>query len=155
MWFHLQDDLITNFITTVDTVRISITLLLILRLFDPLSYCFHLIFHFLHRFWSHQDPILKPIQTQGCLTGLPLKKPERCHLNGSLITFFICKFYQWQEFFPILLLVHHIHAQHVFQGLVCMFCMSIRLWVIRSTKVKLSSQGLLETRPNRPVNTDP
>ena len=55
----------------------------------------------------------------------------------------------------MLLLVHHIHAQHVFQGLVRSFGLPVRLWVIRSTKVKLGSQGLLEAIPNHPVNIDP
>jgi hypothetical protein len=47
----------------------------------------------------------------------------------------------------MLLLVHNVHAQHVFQSLVHSFCLPISLWVIRNTKVNLGSQGLLETRP--------
>jgi hypothetical protein len=128
-------------------VRIDITLLSILCLFDPLSYCFHLIFHFLDHFWSHQDPILKMIPTQRHMTWSPIKKLERCRLNRALVTVFICEFYQWQEFFPMLMLVHHIHAQHVFQYLVCSFGLTVCLQVIRNTKVKLSSKGLLETSP--------
>jgi hypothetical protein len=147
MWFYPQEDSITNFITMVDTVRIDITLLSILCFFDPLSYCFHLIFHFLDRLWSHQDPILKLIPTQRRLTQSPIKKLERRHLNGALVTVVISEFYQWKEFFPTLLLVHHVHAQHVFQCLVCSFGLPISLWVIHSTKVKLGSQGLLETSP--------
>jgi hypothetical protein len=147
MRFHLQEDSITNFVATVNTVRIGITLLSILRFFDPLSYCFHFIFHFLDRFWSHQDPILKPIPTQRRLTRSPVKKLEKHHLNGALVTFVICEFYQWQEFFPTLMLVHHVHVQHVFQDLVCSFGLLVYLRVICSTKVKLGSQGLLETSP--------
>jgi hypothetical protein len=45
------------------------------------------------------------------------------------------------------LLVHHIHAQHFFQDLVCSFGLPISLRVIRNTKFKLGSQGLLETSP--------
>jgi hypothetical protein len=145
MSFYLQEYSIANFLTTVDTVCIDITLLSILRFFDPLYYCFHLIFHFWDHFWSHQDPILKSIPTQRHPTWSPVKKLERLHLNGALVTVVICKFHQWQEFFPMHMLVHHVHAQHFFQDLVCSFDSSVSLWVIHSTKVKLGSQGLLET----------
>jgi hypothetical protein len=147
MQFYLQEDSIANFITTVDTTFIGITLLSILRFFNPLSYCFHLIFHFLDHFWSHQDPILKSIPTQRHLTRSSIKKLERCHLNGALVAIVISKFYQWQELFPTLLLVHHVHVQHAFQDLVCSFGMPVCLRVICSTKVKLGPQGLLETSP--------
>jgi hypothetical protein len=145
MWFHPQEDSIANFVTMVDTVRIDITLLLILCFFDPLYYCFHVIFHFLDHFWSHQDPILKLIPTQRHLTWSPVKKHEIGHLNGALITVVICKFYQWQEFLPMLLLVHHVHTQHILQDLVCSFGLPVCLWVIRGAKFKLGSQGLLES----------
>jgi hypothetical protein len=69
------------------------------------------------------------------------------HLNGALVTVVVSELYQRQELLPTLLLVHHVHAQHVFQGLVRSFCLSVSLWVIRSTRIKLDSQGLLETRP--------
>jgi hypothetical protein len=147
MRFYLQEDLIANFVTTVDTVRIDINLLPILCFFHPLSYCLHLIFHFLDQFWSHQDPILKPIPTQRRPTRFPINKLERRHLIGALVTVFIREFYQWKEFLPTLPLVHHVHVQHVLQDLVCSFGFPVYLRVIRSTKVKLGSQGLLETSP--------
>jgi hypothetical protein len=147
MRFYPQEDSIANFVTTVNIMRIDITLLSILRFFDPLSYCFHLLFHLLYHFWSHQDPILKPIPNQRRLTRSPIKKLERHHLNGALVIVVICEFYQWKEFFPMLLLFHHVHAQHVFQDLVCSFGLPICIRVICSTKVKLGSQGLLETSP--------
>jgi hypothetical protein len=113
----------------------------------PFSYCFHFLFHFLDHFLSHQDPILKPISTQRHPTWSPVKKLKRCHLNGSLVTIVISEFYQWKEFFQSLLLVHYVHVQHVLQGLVGSFDLSVSLRVIHSTKVKLGSQGLLETSP--------
>jgi hypothetical protein len=119
----------------------------ILRFFDPLYYCLHLIFHLLNRLWSHQHPILNSIPTQGHLTRSPIKELERSHLNGSLVTVVIIEFYQWKEFFPTLLLVHHVHAQHFFQYLVCSFNLPVSLRVIHNTKVKLGSKGLLETSP--------
>jgi hypothetical protein len=131
----------------VDTVHIDITLLSIMCFFNPLSYCFHFLFHFFDRFSSHQDPILKPIPTQRHQTQSLIKKLKRCHLNGALVAVVISEFHQWQEFFPMIFLVHHVHAQHVLQGLVCSFGLSVSLRVIHSTKVKLGSQGLLETCP--------
>jgi hypothetical protein len=80
MRFNPQEDSIADLVTTVDSVRIGITLLSILRFFNPLSYGLHLLFHFLDRFWSHQDPILKPIPTQGRPTRSPIKKLKRRHL---------------------------------------------------------------------------
>jgi hypothetical protein len=145
MWFHLQEDSIVNFITTVDTMHIDINRLSVLFFLDPLYYCFHLIFHFLDLFWSHQVSILMPIPTQRHLTWSPVKKIERRHLNGALITVVICQFYQWQEFLPTLMLVDQVHVQHVLQYLVCSFGLPVCLWVIRYTKVKLGSEGLLET----------
>ena len=47
----------------------------------------------------------------------------------------------------MLLLVHHVHAQHVLQGLVHLFGLPVSLRVVHSIEVKLGSQGLLETRP--------
>jgi hypothetical protein len=136
-----------HIVTTTDTTRIDITLLPILHFFDPLSYSLHLIFRFLDRFRSHHDPILKTIPTQRHLTRLPTKKIERHHLNGALVIVVISEFNQWKELFPTLFLVHHIHAQHVLQGLVRSFGFSVSLRVIHSTKVKLCSQGLLENSP--------
>jgi hypothetical protein len=147
MQFHSQEYSIANIVTMVETMCIGITLLSILRFLDPLFYSFHLIFHFLDHFWSHQDPILKPIPTQRCLTWSPVKKLEWFHLNGALLGVVIRKFYQWKEFFPILLLVHNVHAQHILQGLVCSFNLTVCLRVIRGTKFKLGSQDLLETSP--------
>ena len=143
VWFHLQKNSITKFIIAVNVMRIDITLLSILRFLYPLSYGFHLVFHFLDHFRSPQDPILKPIPTQRRPTRSPVKKLERCHLNGALIIVVVCKFYQWQEFFPTLLLVHHIHTQHILQDLVCSLDLPVCFWVICDTKVKLGSQGLL------------
>jgi hypothetical protein len=77
----------------VDSVRISITLLSIMRFLYPLSYGFHLLFHFLDRFWSHQDPILKPIPTQEHPTRSPIKKLKRRHLNGALVTVVMSELY--------------------------------------------------------------
>jgi len=45
------------------------------------------------------------------------------------------------------MLVHHVHKQHILQDLVHSFCLPICLWVICCTKVKLGSQGILETSP--------
>ena len=135
MWFHPQEDFIANFITMVDMMCIDITLLSILNFFNHLYYCFHLLFNFLDQFWSHQDPILKPIQTQGRPTWSPIKEIKRRHLNGALVTVVVSELYERQEFLPTLLLVHHVHAQHVFQGLVRSFCLSVNLWVICSTKI--------------------
>jgi hypothetical protein len=146
MRFYLQDS-IANFVTMVETVCIDINLLSILCFFDPLSYCLHLIFHFLYFLWSHQDPIVKMIQTQRHPTRSPINKLERHHLNGALVTVVICEFYTWKELFPMLLLVHHVHEKHVFQDLVFSFGLLVCLRVIHSTKVKLGSQGLLETSP--------
>jgi hypothetical protein len=50
MRFNPQEDSIADLVTSVDSVRIGITLLSILRFFYPLSYGFHLLFHFLDRF---------------------------------------------------------------------------------------------------------
>jgi hypothetical protein len=147
MRFHPQEDSIANFVTTVNMMRIGITLMPILRLFYPLSYCFHLVFHFLDLFWSHQDLILKLIPTQRHSTRSPIKKLERRHLNGALITSFICELYQWEELFAMFLLVHSIHAQNILQDLVCFLGLPVYLQVICGTKVKLGSQGLLETSP--------
>jgi hypothetical protein len=61
------------------------------------------------------------MSTQRHLKQSPIKKLERHHLNGALVTIVICEFYQWQELFPMLLLVHHVHVQPVFQDLVCSF----------------------------------
>jgi hypothetical protein len=136
-----------HIVTTVDTTPIDITLMSILHFLDPLSYIFHLIFHFLDHFWSHQDPILKSIPNQRHLTRLSIKKLEGHHLNGALVIVVIGEFYQWKEFFPTLMLVHHLHVQHVFQVLFHSFILLISLQVIHSTKVKLGSEGLLETSP--------
>jgi hypothetical protein len=78
---------------------------------------------------------------------LPVKKLQRLHLNGALVVIVVSELYYRKEFFPTLLLVHQIHAQHVLQGLVSSLSFPISLQVIRSTKVKLGSQGLLETHP--------
>jgi hypothetical protein len=86
MWFHQREDSIANLVTTVNTVCIGKTLMLIPNFIDPLSYCLHLIFHFLDLFCSDGDPILNMIPTQRCLMRSPIKKLERHHLNGSLIT---------------------------------------------------------------------
>ena len=131
----------------IDTTCIDITLLSILCFLDPFPYCFHLIFHFLDHLWFHKEPILKPIPTQRRLTWSPVKKLKRRHLNGALITVVICKLCQWKEFFPMLLLVHHVHTQHILQYLVFSFGLPICLRVIHGTKVKLGSQGLLEASP--------
>jgi hypothetical protein len=128
-------------------MRTDINFLSILHFLDPLSYSLHLIFPFLDHFWSHQGPILKSIPTKRCLTRSPIKKLEGHHLNVALVIIVIGEFYQWKEFFPMLLLVHHIHAKHVFQGLVHSFDLPVSVQVIPSTKVKLDSQGLLETSP--------
>ena len=93
MWFNPQEDSIADLVTTVDSTHIDITLLSILRFFNPLSYGLNLLFHFLDHFWSHQDPILKPIQTQGRPTWSPVKKLERRHLNGALVTVVVSKLY--------------------------------------------------------------
>jgi hypothetical protein len=45
------------------------------------------------------------------------------------------------------MLIHHVHTQHILQDLVRSFCFPIFLLVIHSTKVKLGSQGLLESSP--------
>jgi len=139
--------LISNLVTTVDTVHIDISLMSILRFFDPFSYCLHLIFHFLVFFWSHQDPILNSIPTQRRSTWSPVKKLERSHLNIALITVVVCKLYQWKELFPMILLVHNVNMQHILQYLVCYFSLLVFLWVICDTKFKLGSQDLLETSP--------
>jgi hypothetical protein len=114
---------------------------------NPFSYRLYLFFHFLDHFCSYQDPILKSIPTQRRLTGSPIKKLKRCHLNGALIVVVECKLYQWQELFPMFLLVHHVHTQHIFKDLVHHFCLPICLRVIRGIKVKLGFQGLLENNP--------
>jgi hypothetical protein len=93
MRFNPQEDSIADLVTTVDSVRIGITLLLILCFFNPLSYGLHFLFHFLDRFWSHQDPILKPIPTQGHPTWWPIKKIKKCHLNGALVTVVVSELY--------------------------------------------------------------
>jgi hypothetical protein len=93
MRFNPQEDSIADLITTVDSVRIGITLLSILRFFNPLSYGLHLLFYFLDRFWSHQDPILKPIPTQGRPTRSPIKKLKRRHPYGALITVVVSELY--------------------------------------------------------------
>jgi hypothetical protein len=147
MRFNSQEDSITKLIIAVDMVRIVITLLPFMHFFTPLFYCLHFLFHFLDSFCSHQDPILKPIQTQRCLIQSPINKRERRHLYGALVIVVIREFHQWQEFFPMILLVHHVHVQHVLQGLVCLFGLPISLQVIHRTEVKLGSQGLMETRP--------
>jgi hypothetical protein len=147
VWFHPQENSVTNFITTVNVMCIGITFLSILRFFNPLSYHLHFLFHFLDRFWSYQDPILKMILAQRCLTQFPIKKLKRYHLNVALIVVVVRKLYQWQELFPQLFLVHHAHMQHIFQDLVRSFYLSISIWVIHDAKVKLGSQGLLETSP--------
>jgi hypothetical protein len=121
--------------------------MLILCFFDPLYYCFQLIFHFLDHFWSHQDPILKSILTQRHPTSSPVKKLERHHINGALINVVIRKIYQWKELFPMILLVLNIHMKHILQDLFFSFSLPVYLRVIRGTKVKLGSQGLLETSP--------
>jgi hypothetical protein len=143
----LHKILVFHTVTTVDRMRIDINLLPILCFLDPLSYSFNLIFQFLDHFWPHQDPILKLIPTQMRPTWSPIRKLERPHLNGTLVTVVISEFYQWQELFPTLLLVHHVHVQHVFQGLVHSFGLPVSLRGIHSTIVKLGSQGLLETSP--------
>jgi hypothetical protein len=150
MLFFPQQYSIANIITTVGAMCINIIVLLIMRFLDPLSYCFHLIFHFLDHLWFHRDPILKSIPTQKHPTWSPIKKLKRGHLNGALLTVLISEFYQWQEFFPMLMLVHHVHVKHVFQDLVCLFGFLFYIRVIRGTKVKLGSQGLLETSPKLP-----
>jgi hypothetical protein len=147
MQLYPQEDSIANLITSVDMVHINITLVLILLFFNPLYYCLDLFFHFLDHLWSHQDPILQLILNQRRPTWSTVKKLERHHINGALVTVVISKFYQWPEFFPTLLLVHHIHAQHVLQGLFRSFVLPVSLQVIHSTEVKLGSQGLLETSP--------
>jgi hypothetical protein len=76
MWFNPQEDSITDLVATVDSVRIGITLRSILRFFYPLSYGFHFLFHFLDRFWSHQDSILQLIPTQGRLTWSPIRNSK-------------------------------------------------------------------------------
>jgi hypothetical protein len=93
MQFNPQEDLIADLVTTVNSMRIGITLLSILCFFYPLSYGLHLLFHFLDGFWSHQDPILKPIPTQGHPTLSPIKKLKRRHLNGSLVTVVVSELY--------------------------------------------------------------
>jgi hypothetical protein len=128
--FHAQEKLISNFIITVNMMRINITLLSILHFFNSLSYNFHLFFHFLDFFWSYQDPILNSIPAQWHLTRSPVKKLKRCHLNDTLIVFVVCKFYNWQELFPTFLLVHYIHTQHIFQNLVHYLYLPICLRVI-------------------------
>jgi hypothetical protein len=80
MRLNPQEDSIVDLVTTVDSVRIGITLLSILRFIYPWYYGLYLLFHFLDRFWSHQDPILKPIPTQGRPTRSPIKK-----LNGAIL----------------------------------------------------------------------
>jgi len=112
-----------------------------MRFLDHFSYRFHLLFHFLDLFWSYEDPILKLIPTQRCLTWSPVKKLKRHHLNGALIVVVVCKLYQWQELFPKLFLVYHVHMQNILQDLVLSFCLPVCLWVI------FGSQGLLETTP--------
>jgi hypothetical protein len=47
----------------------------------------------------------------------------------------------------MLLLVHHVHVQHVLQCLVRSFSLLVSLRVRCNTKVNLGSQGLLETHP--------
>jgi hypothetical protein len=93
MQFNLQEDSIADLVTTVDSVRIGMTLLSILCFLNPLSYGLHFLFHFLDRFWSHQDPILKPIPTQGRPTWSPIKKLKRRHLNGALVTVVVSELY--------------------------------------------------------------
>jgi hypothetical protein len=129
-------------VTIADTMCIDITLLAILHFLGVLSYSLHLIFQLLDRFSSHQDPILKSIPTQRNLTWSPIKDIKRRHLNRALVNVFIREFYMWKKFFSMLLLVHHIHAQHVFQGLLYSFGLPICLRVICSTKFKSGSQGL-------------
>jgi hypothetical protein len=153
--FHPQEDSITNFITTVNAMCISITLLSILRFFNPLSYRFHLFFHFLDRFWSYQDPILKSIPAQRRLTWSPVKKLEWCHLNGALIVVVVCKLYQWKELFPMLMLVHHIHTQHIFQDLVHSFYLPVCLKVICVLKLSWVPKASWKLVQNHPVNIDP
>jgi hypothetical protein len=80
MRLNPQEDSIVDLVTTVDSVRIGITLLSIPRFIYPWYYGLYMLFHFLDRFWSHQDPILKPIPTQGRPTRSPIKK-----LNGAIL----------------------------------------------------------------------
>jgi hypothetical protein len=145
--FHPQDNSVTHFIIAVNMMCININLFPILLIFNPLYYRLHLFFHLLDNFWPYQDPILKSIPTQWRLTRSPVKKLKLCHLNGTLLAIFVCKLYQWQEIFPILLLVDYIHTQHILQNLVRSFYLPICLGVIRCTKVQLCSQGLFETGP--------
>jgi hypothetical protein len=69
------------------------------------------------------------------------------HFNGALITIVIFEFYQWKKFLPTLILVHHIHTQHILQDFIFLFSLPVHIWVIRGTKVKLGSKCLLESSP--------
>jgi hypothetical protein len=131
-------------LTMVNTTRICITLGSILRFLDPLSYSFHLIFHFLDLLLVPPGPYPQVIPNSRHLTRSPIKKMERHHLNGALVNVVISEFYKWKLFLPMLPLVHHVHSQHIFHGLVRSFGLPVSLQVICSTKVKLGSQGLLE-----------
>jgi hypothetical protein len=125
--FHPQENSVTNFLISVNAMRIDITLLSILHLFNPLYYHLHFFFHFLDCFWSYQDPILNSIPTQWRSKRFPLKEIKWFHLNGTLIVVVVCKLYHWQELFPMFLLVHHVHTQYIFQNLVHSFSLPICL----------------------------
>jgi len=66
VWFHPQENSVSNFIVVINVMHINITILPILCYFNPLSYHFHLVFHS----WIISSPTSTLTSIRSQLNGL-------------------------------------------------------------------------------------
>ena len=67
-----------------------------------------------------------------------------CDTGGVIVQ---CKFYNWQLFHPVSLVVISEKLQVLFQALVCSFCGSISLQSVRSREMLLNIQDFADCLP--------
>ena len=107
---HLQEYSITHHVLSIYPLCIYILLLPILGLSESLPNLCHLLFHVLDKLRSNGYSILNPIPTQGCPARASTQGFIVWHTYGRMMPIVIGKFGKVQVFFPLNLVIHHIHS---------------------------------------------
>jgi hypothetical protein len=84
-------------------------------------------------------PRLNPIEQ--CTASSSIENLKWCHFQTLLIAVVVRELGARQILVPTSLVLHDTDPQHVFQDLVDLLCLAIRLWVVGRTVDQASSEG--------------
>ena len=110
---HTQVHLFPNLKLLEQPVLICIYFMYVLCCLQILIYYLYFLFHFYQCVCSNQHHVNWITPTDGSITTFPIQCLKWTHPKILLIPIFIIKLNQWKVLLPFLLLVHHVHPQHI------------------------------------------